>query len=151
MQNIEWTTLEYTDKDRGSDWFWAVGIIIVSAAVSSVMLDNLLFAIFIIVAGIALILQVLRKPKTISVKISERGVEMDGTLYLYQSLESFWIEADREEYKLILKSKKALVPYAVATIEDVDPDDVHYYLSQFLEEHEMHEPLSQKIMDRLGF
>ncbi len=152
MPPLEWKTLEYSEKNRGSDWFWAVGIILISVAVSSVILDNLLFAVFIVIAGIALILQVIRKPDEITVRIDERGVDIDGTLYLYQALEAFWIEhLGDNDFQLLLRSKKLLVPYIVVHIEGVSVQELRDYISHYIEEEEMHEPLSQKIMDRLGF
>jgi len=152
MSHLEWKTLEYSEKDRGADWFWAVGIIVASIAVSAIILDNLLFAIFVIIAGIALVLQVLKKPDLITVRIDDRGVEMDGVLYLYQSLDAFWIEHFGEnDFQLLVRSQKVLVPYLVANIEDISVRELRELLLEHLEEKEMHEPLSQKIMERLGF
>ncbi len=149
MPPIEWKILEYQEKYRGADWFWAVGIIVVAIALSAVILENILFAVFIIVAGVALVLQAIRKPRPISVRVGENGVLIEKTLYPYETLDAFWIEED--ENNLILKSKKALVPYIVVPIGTVDKNRLHKYLSVFLDEKEMHESLAQKIMEYLGF
>lgn len=149
MPPIEWKILEYQEKSRGADWFWAVGIIAAAIAMSAIILGNILFAVFIIVAGVTLVLQVLRKPRPISVKIGENGITIEKTLYPYYSLDAFWVE--EEDDNLILKSKKALVPYIIVPIGSIDKNRLHEYLSTFLEEKEMHESLSQKIMEYLGF
>lgn len=36
---IEWSALEYEDKERGSDWYFALGIIVVAGSVASIILE----------------------------------------------------------------------------------------------------------------
>ena len=150
-----WQAYEYTYTEKSVDWFWAVGIIALSLAVTAVILGNLLFALLILIGSFALVLQAVRKPKQLTYELNERGVIVDTQLYPYGTLESFWVEhgappADGEE-KIIIKSKKALMPYIVIPIEGVRSEDVRSYLLEHLPEEEHTEPTSQKIMERLGF
>ena len=53
--------------------------------------------------------------------------------------------------KIILKSKKAIMPYIVIPVHDESVDEVAAVLREFLEEKELAEPASHKVMEYLGF
>jgi hypothetical protein len=62
------------------------------------------------------------------------------------------VEEDTEpRSKLLMKSKGMLTPLLVATLEGVPPESVRELLSEYLPEAELHEPLSMRIMEYLGF
>ena len=78
---------------------------------------------------------------------------INNKLYLYNSLESFWVE-DNEEYgapKLLIKSKKMFATHIIIPIKQVSPSEVRDYLIKYLDEEEDSEPLSQKIVEFFGF
>ena len=39
-RKLEWTALEYEEKERGNDWFWALGVIILASAITSFIYTN---------------------------------------------------------------------------------------------------------------
>jgi len=51
----------------------------------------------------------------------------------------------------LLKYNRAFVPHIALPIAEVHPEDIREFLLSYLHEVEDHEPLSQKIMERLGF
>lgn len=150
-EHLIWTTLEYPYREKSSDWYWAVGIIAVSMAITSILFENLLFAVFIILSLFTLLLYSKHRPSQIEVKIGDRGIEEGKLRYPYRSLESFWVEDRYGEAKLILKSLRKTLPYITITIEGVESDTVRDHLRKYLPEEEHHEPLSKKIMEYLGF
>src|SRR5438034_10739881 len=91
---IEWEAHQYEYKERSSDWFWAVGIVAVSIAVTSVIFHNIIFGILVLVGAFALALFINREPGVVDVRVDERGVTNDKMHYPYESLHSFWIDED---------------------------------------------------------
>ena len=150
-REFEWRAFEYLHYEKTADWFWALGIITISIAVASILFKNILFAIFILLSGSVLGLYAKRRPQIISCRLTERGLQFGRNLYQYNSLESFWVETEDGEPKILLQSKRAVMPLIIVPILDRDAGIIRDFLSRYLREEEKTEPLSQKIMQFLGF
>ena len=144
--SIKWQTEEYTYTKKGRDWFWVVGIITIAVAITAVVLGNGLFAVLVLLAGFTLSLQAVKKPRVIEFEITNKGVRTDKIVYPFSSLESFWVED-----KIILKSKKFLMPYIIIPLGEIEPKIIRDTLYDFMEEEEQREPLAHQIMERFGF
>lgn len=150
-ETIQWKAPEYHYSKKSSDWFWAVGIIAFSASAAAVMFNNVIFAIFIILSAFTLSLYAARKPSLINIEMSERGIVIDKYFYPHQTLEKFCLTEKKYGIMLILKSKKIMFPYITVQIEQIEPDLIRKYLSRHLTEEEMFEPLTQIVIEYLGF
>ncbi len=151
MEKISWQTLEYLHKDKTADWYWIVGIITLSIALIAVILNNVIFAILIIVSSFTLSLFASKKPDVITIKIDSGGITVGKTHHTYKSLDSFWVET-REHYpKILIKSKKVFMPYIVIFIEDFSPEEVREELLKYLPEEEHLEPFLEKLLMYFGF
>ena len=148
---ISWDAPEHLHTEKNNDWYWAVGIITITIAALAIILNNVIFAIFIIVAAFALVVHAAKKPRIIHIEINDRGIVIDKVLYPFLTLESFWIDAHEEIPKIILKSHKVFMPFITVHIEEVDREHVRDILLNYIAETEHIEPLSQKIMERFGF
>ena len=149
--SLKWSAPEYHQYTRSVDWFWAVGIITVSIAVLAFIFGNALFGILIVLSAGILIFYAVRAPEDVNYEINNRGIVVGKELYPYLTIESFWIETRNGDPKIILKSKKAVMPYIIIPVHDDSVDDISAVLHQFLEEKELQEPASHKIMEYLGF
>jgi hypothetical protein len=153
MQQLEWKTFEHEHIHKTSDWFWALGIISVAGAVTSIIFSNILFAGVILIGAFVLGMHATKKPSLVHFRITNRGIIIDNIMHPYSSLESFWVE-DEDEHKdpkLLVKSKKLLSPHIVIPIKHVSPDDVRDQLLEYIDEEEDSESLAQKIMESFGF
>lgn len=148
---IVWEAFEYVHREKSTDWYWAVSIIAVSVAVTSILFNNILFAIFIILSFIVLMIYANKKPAILSIQLDERGIQEGRVRYPYSSIESFWIEDQFDVFKLILKTKKKVLPYVIIPINDIDPNIVHNHLKKYLVEEEHSEPITKRLMEYLGF
>jgi|TARA_Y100000310_G_scaffold342803_1_gene447527 hypothetical protein len=149
---IHWKAFEYEHKEKSPDWFWALGIIAVAVAVTAIILNNVLLAILVLVGAFTLALYAAKKPDEASFELNDRGVVINKRMYPYQTLESFCVlDEEDESPKLLIKSKKILMPHIVIPISNVHPTEVHSHLITYLEEEEQDEPFSHKIMEYLGF
>ena len=153
MENkISWKALEYKRKEKTADWYWAVILIALAIVVTSFILHNALFAILIIISTGILISFSIIAPKIVEISINQKGVIVGKEMYPFATLESFWVESqDEDNQKVLLKSKKLIMPLIAIPLEGLHHLDVREFLLQYLPEVEMHEPLSQKIMEKLGF
>jgi hypothetical protein len=153
METLRWQARVYEYRHKGPDWYWAVGIITCAIAVAAALLGNILFGILIIIAGFTTALFGAHESAIGSFELNRRGLLVDDTLYPWSSLQAFWVEdlAGTRDM-LIFKSRKVFMPYITIPIENgVGPHEVREFLLHFLFEEHMHEPLSHKLIEYLGF
>ncbi len=151
---LSWHAREYHHEPKSIDWFWAVGIIALCVAITSVIYGDILFAILILIGSGALVIYAVREPEVVYFELNEKGVLIDRKLYPYATLESFWVEIHNNVHphpKLLIKSQKISMPLIAIPVDEVHPDDVRRFLLDYLPEEEHFEPLSQKVMEYLGF
>ena len=149
---LEWDAHEYEHKERSQDWFWAVGIIAVSLAVTAIILGNIIFGILILIGTFSLSLFAKRAPDTIHVVIDEKGITRGRIRYPFPTLTSFWIDVEHPHKKIILRSEKMFMPYIIVPLaDDVDPERLARILSKYMYEEYHSLPLVEKILECLGF
>lgn len=148
---ISWDAPEHLHTEKNNDWYWAVGIITITAAALAFIFNDIMFAILIIVGAFALVVHASKKPRIFHYEINDRGVVIDNILYPFLTLESFWIDAHERPAKILIKSHKIFMPFITIHIEEVDPERVRDILLDYIAETEHHEPLSQKLLERFGF
>lgn len=148
---IEWTGPEHHYTYKNGEWYWAVGIVALTAAILAIIFDNPIFGIFIIVGACTLVIHAHNPPKEISIEINDRGIIINKTLYPFLHLESFWIDNDHNEPRLMIKSRKTFVPLLSIIIRDIDDEDVRQVLLKYIAEVEHPEPLGKRILELLGF
>ncbi len=150
---ITWEAHEYVYVEKTSDWYWALGVLAIAGIAGALFYENVLFALFILIASSVLALFASRHPDVVKFSLTQRGVRIDDVLHPYNSFVSFAVDEITPQHipKLILKPTHALSPLIVIPIVDVDPDDVHDFLRLFLKEEDHYEPLTHRMMEWLGF
>lgn len=149
-----WETYEYFHQEKTNDWYWALAIIAISAAVISLIFGNILFALLILLGSFTLALFGARKPNIIRFEINTTGLLIGSTLYPYNSLHSFWVEDNNHlgvQSKVLFRSRKLAVPLLVIPLDGIHPEELRDFLFDHLPEEEHSEPLSQKLLEYLGF
>ena len=148
---ISWEAPEHHHTEKTNDWYWSVGIITFTSAALAFIFGNVIFGILIIVGVFSLVVHAVRKPALIHIEINDRGVIVGDVLYPFLTLESFWIDAEQHQPKILIKSTKTFMPYLTIHIEGVDQEDVRRILLKYIAETEHHESLTQKILESFGF
>jgi len=154
IEGISWRAYEFDHQPKTSDWYWAVGIVTVGAVVAAIFFNNVILAILIAVASLSLLLHANKAPRLLDHHLTQRGLIIDTKLYPISTLESFWIdEYENGVAKLILKStKKAMTYIIIPLVPEIEADEVrHFFFQHNVAEVEHHEPVSQQIMEYLGF
>ena len=151
LKILRWSAYEHEYVERSVDWFWALGIVAVSVAITSILFSNLLFAILIIVAAVTIGIIARTPPELVEFELSERGIRVAGTLHRYNDIISFWVEdEDGAEPLLLVDTIKFMSPNLIIPIENIDPHEVRAYLRAYVEEVPMKEPVSHKILEFFG-
>ena len=148
---IFWDAPVHLHTEKGSDWYWAVGLITLALAAVALLFGQIITGIFIVVGAAALVLHAAHVPHLVRYEINDRGIMSDSTLYPFVSLESFWIPHDEFPSKIILKSRKLLMPFIIIYIDEVDPEEVRAILLKYIAETEHHEHLFKRLLERAGF
>jgi hypothetical protein len=153
IDTISWTVPEYSHKERGNDWFWALGLITIVACGVAIWLHNYVFAIFIIISGSCLILFTLRHPQDITYIIETKGLSMGKDLYSWKNLKSFNIKnIEKEQFsKLMIETNKYFLPVYTIPLPKEISKDVKETLLKIIEHSEIDESKSMVFAEKLGF
>jgi hypothetical protein len=148
---LRWSAYEHEHIERGSDWFWALGIVAVSIAATAILLHDFLFGLLVIVAAFTLALLARTPPELAQFELSERGIRVNGKLHRFDHVLSFWVEEEHDDRPLLLvDTTKFLSPNIIIPIEEIDPTLVRAFLKQHAKERHMKEPVAHKILEFLG-
>lgn len=152
-----WSALEYEEKERSQDWFWALGIIVATLSIASIIFENYFFATLLIIGGLLLGWFAIKKPDTVVYELNTKGLKIRDRLYPYESIKAFWIQVDFNPDSNIkpiffIHSERAFMPILSIPINKDIAEDIHLIMSEKeIAEVEMKEHPSEKIMEVLGF
>jgi hypothetical protein len=153
-QSISWQVETHVHKDRSVDWYWGLGLGAVVAAAISLLLGNLLFALILLLGAGSIATLVARGPREHWVRVDSRGVSLDGTLYRYTSVQSFWIEhADgaQREPRLLLSTNGIFSPQIVVPLgNSTRAANVRTMLKRFATEEEQEPHLGEHLAELFG-
>ncbi len=152
-QRFSWEALSHEHTERSNDWYWALGVLVLAGATIAVLLNNPLFAVIILLGGFSLGMLASRPSKTYRIEIDSRGITIDENLYLFRSLDSFWVDDETREHvpHLIVASRGLLTPQLILPLIDVDGEQVRDFLIKYLEEKEQYESPLTRVAELFGF
>ena len=149
---LSWEALEYEHREKNTDWYWAVGIIAVAAAVTAIILQNYIFAPLALIGGAGLMLLGSREPRRVEIHITDAGIMVDDLLYPFATMIGFSIlDEDGPRSRLMFESKVFLFPITILSIQDQDAESIRQALSPFVEEKIIQEPFAEKVIEWIGF
>jgi hypothetical protein len=156
-EKLVWSALEYEEKERSQDWFWALGIIVITSSIAAIIFENYFFAVLLVLSGVLLGFFAIKKPDIVTYELNPKGLIIRNRLYPYEKIKSFWIQIDIQgETDLrpifFIHSERAFMPILSIPIDETIAGDIHsIMLSKNIPEVEMKEHASEKIMEVLGF
>ncbi len=157
IEKLTWSALEYEEKERSKDWFWALGVIIVTSSIAAIIFENYFFAALLILAGILLGFYARKKPEILNYELNPGGLVIHNRLYPYDNIKAFWVQADFSPTPavrpmLFIHSERAFMPVISIPIHIDNAEDIHAIFTALnIAEVEMREHPSEKIMEALGF
>lgn len=147
--NFEWETQEYNSVERSNDWFWAVGIIGLASAILSIIFKNILFGIFILLAVFCVFIFEIKKPRTIKIVISPKGIILGKMYYPYDKLKGYYINEDFN--RLYITTDKLVLPVIAINLENMDEEELNDALSTVLPEMKIEVSMTDHVIEKLGF
>jgi len=156
-EKLIWSALEYEEKERSRDWFWALGIIVVTSSLASIIFENYFFAALLVLSGTLLGFFAIKKPDLITYELNNKGLIIRHRLYPYENIKSFWIQMGTQgEINLkpifFIHSERVFMPILSIPIDETLAPGIHAtMLEKNIPEVEMKEHASEKIMEMLGF
>ena len=149
---LTWRAPEHQHVERGKDWYWALGIVAVSSALTAILFSNFLFALLIVVAAGTLGMIASHKPQEVDFELSQRGLVIGDEFYPYDHMHAFWVGDDNGKPTLFIDTPRFMTPDLVIPIEDVDPAHIHAMLADNgVPETPLQESIYYKILEFLGF
>lgn len=150
---IMWHIEEYAYREKGADWYWAVGIIGVVGVVLAVLNDDILFAIIIVFGGSMLGYYAMRRPKVITVAIHEEGISIEDYFYPFSKIKGFNIDEHKLGSFLLIESSRAFMPVNSIPLPKTGLEyaALRDLLKTKIKEKSLKETTAHRIMDHLGF
>lgn len=149
---MEWDVPEHLYTEKTNDWY--ASFIIVSGAIVALefMFNQWLLITLTIVATIAIVLVVSRKPQMMHVALTSTGIRAGHTFYPWSSLDAFAVVEHPLENKIILESNHRFMPYIYIPIaKDVDLGSVRTELLKHVSEKHLTESPLHLLLERWGF
>ncbi|MFA5840972.1 MAG: hypothetical protein WC847_01715 [Candidatus Paceibacterota bacterium] len=160
-ERLVWSALEYEEKDRSQDWFWALGIIVVTSSIASIIFENYFFAALLLLSGVLLGFFAMKKPEMVTYELNETGFKIHDRVYPYENIKSFYVQLDNTNEVnnpaylkplFFIHTERAFMPIISIPINETLAGDIHSVMtSKNIKEEEMKEHASEKIMEVLGF
>lgn len=161
FEKLNWEALEYKEKTQGTDWFWALGVIVVATAITTIIFGNYFFAVLIIIGGVLLGYFTIKKPEMVYYELNNKGLKVKDRVFLFEDIKYFWVQAykpaddtktENVEPILFIHTKRFFMPIMSIPIDEHLGSHIRtIMLSNNVEEKEMNEHPSVKIMETLGF
>jgi hypothetical protein len=149
---FEWEGHDYAFEEKGSDWYWALGILAVAAVIACILFNNLILALVVATGAGALALQAAKRPREHYFAIADRGVVIDQNLYPYEDMLSFAVLEYADESlppSLSIKTKRFLAPHLLIPIVGHDPVQIYEFFKAEIPEGKHHESVFDHLIELL--
>lgn len=139
---LKWQAKEFKKRQKTVSWYIGWGILSLLIIAFAVWQKSALMVIVFVLISVCVYLFAQKEPKKINFAISKKGIKIDGKLYDYDELKSFWIFYDPPSKKILsLESKKILMPYVNIPINKLNPVKLRKILLKYIPEKEHQESL----------
>lgn len=149
-QGLSWHISTHEHQDRSADWYWTLGLLVIVGVGLSLFFGNILLAVILLLGGGSLGYLVARGPREHQVKLDQKGISLDGTLYPYKNVRSFWVEESAEPRLLISTSGVLHPQIVVPLLSPARGMAVRQYLRRFIKEEEQHPHLGEALAELFG-
>jgi hypothetical protein len=154
-EEISWHVLTHEHRERSADWYWTLGLGTLVGVALSIYFANYLLAVILVVGVGSICILAARGPREHQVKLDRRGITMDGTLYPYRTITSFWVE-DHELLgerapRLFITTGGLVVPRHTIPLDDASHGaTIRQYLLQYIPEEEQEPHFGEHLAELLG-
>ncbi len=155
MENpITWSALEYHQKNHTTDWYWTVGLVTLIVIAGCIYFKNYFLGLLLFIGIGTLTYLTIKKPELFTITLGEKGITIRNDLFPYRNLKAFWIEEEAQsngDRHLLVLTNRVYSPLLALPLGDVAPEIIRQALLPHVPEQEMHENVSHKFIELLGF
>ncbi|MGI9118195.1 MAG: hypothetical protein ACR2IQ_01440, partial [Minisyncoccia bacterium] len=132
--------------------FWSVGLVTLVVCVWRFWVADYMFGIFVLLAGVCLILLGGSKPEEIDVVIDEEGAVIGHNQYLWSNVSGYAIVVSGGKPVLLLDTNRKIVPVVDINIpENVSIDLLDTVVSKYVPQKDLNPSNSKAILKMFGF
>ena len=157
--HFEWNFPEFEQHERGKWWYICSTIVVATLVFYCIATFNFLFLVIVLLTSFIIYIYHEKEVEIIHCKITDSGIHVDRTFYMWKDISSFYIIYEPPRVKnLYLHIKMTSQPHwkwklpivnssLVVPLEDQDPLSIRQHLLLFAEEDldKETEPLSHTI------
>jgi hypothetical protein len=150
---LTWEAPEFEHVEKSTTWYWGSMIVAVILMGIALWQKNFLFAVFIMVAELAIFMLSEEKPKMWDFMIDHRGVTIEKhKLYKYSTIKMYDIHGFSDEYhELVLQTTSKVHHYIKMFIHVEDEERVAELLDQRIPRGEIEVTFMELIERAIGF
>lgn len=150
---ITWKAPEFEHVEKSTAWYWGSMAIAIALIAIALWQKNFLFAVFIVIAELAVFMLAGEKPKMWDFSIDERGVTIEKhKTYKYADITMYDIHEFSDEYhELVLKTKSKLHHYIKLFIRVEDEEKIDDLLGKKLQRGEIEVSFIELLERLIGF
>lgn len=150
--HFSWSSQDNRHKPKTKMWYITCSLIALGLIGLGIFLKSYLFGLLILISYFIIIQLASKKHDNIFIAISENGISIEENYFDYKKIESFEIKKDQNDSKLFIKTQNIIRPVEVIDItKNINEFSLKEFLSERLEEGEIRYPLTEKIMELIGF
>jgi len=137
LKLVSWQAKKFENFERHPWWGISLFIILIILLTYSLLTDNFLLSIILILSGIIVYLFEKKDPETYHFAICETGIIAHDRFYEFLDIENFWIfyepgQLGRKE--LSIKTTRHFMPYIHLPLGNQDPNEVRNSLLTYIPE-----------------
>lgn len=148
---VEWHASEYIHHEKGMLWFAVLGLITILGAGLAAFLRQWIFAVLIVVMGVALGVFAKRPPREIHYQISREGVTIDERGFPFTQFKSFGVLNEGAFYSVQLRPAKRFMPGVSIYFAEPDGEKIFDALANHLPMEELNQDPVDRFMRWLRF
>jgi hypothetical protein len=132
---LAWIVDEYERHQRGPLWYALSAVFGLAMLLYSILTQNFLFAVIVIMFGVITGLSVMREPRKMLVVVTDLGIGIGNDFYPYKTFRNFWILYEPPEVKNIYLEFKVMPARRLSIpLYEQNPVEVRNALVRFLDE-----------------
>ncbi len=146
---LNWRFPEYAQYQRSGSWYAAIIIFLLAFFCYAILTANFLFALFLILFGLVLVLRVRRSPLEVEFKILEDGISIGEKFYEWAEIKNFHLIYRPPQIKrLYFDLKNTFFSDFSVPLEKQNPLEIRAALKKYLPEDLSKD--SESLTDSLG-
>jgi hypothetical protein len=135
QKEISWQAPEFAEYRKHPLWFVGFGLVIALLVLFGIYTQSWTTAVLFTLFGLLGVIYASSKPKTVTIKITGSGIQVNSLEYSYRVIKKFWIMYHPPEVKtLYLETNAYLDRIVKIELANQNPNDVRDILKQYLEE-----------------